>query len=307
VTVPRAIGASLAVALLMAATHVARADEPDVLVYKAKAGDTLDLVAAEMYGDHAQVILLVAANKLVKPRPLKPGEKLRVPRNREYVTQPGDKLPALAKTLLGNENRAWLLARENHLDEAAPLAAGTLLEVPLQLEHVPAGPEPLTTIAQQYYGDAKNAELVKRYNALDHDTIDKGETIALPMPDVKLRKLPPLDAESQQRREKAQASERAVEIALPQASRAWRDGEFELVRGLLAPIDLDYVDSKSAIEAAVLLGKAELAFDDADSQKKAADAFKVAIEHGAPPLHAFDASPKVRAAWTAAGGTTEEK
>jgi LysM repeat protein len=291
----------------MLAPQIARADEPDILVYKSKTGDTLDLVAAELYGDHSQIILLVVANKLVKPRPLRPGEKLRVPRNREYVTQPGDKLPALAKELLGDEKRAWLLASTSHLDENAPLSAGTLIEVPVHIAHTPAGPEPLTTIAQQFYGDAKEVDLLRKYNALDHDTIDKGETVEIPLPNVKLRKLPPLDAESQARRDKADASERAVQIALPQATRAWRDGEFSLVRDLLSPIDLAYVDSKSAVDAAVQLGEAELAFDDADSQKLAAEAFKAAIERGAPPLRAFRTSPKVRAAWAAAGGAVEER
>lgn len=300
--------AAVAVALVALAPGHARADDPDVVVYKVKTGDTLDLVAAELYGDHAQAMLLVAPNKLGRPpRPLRPGEKLRVPRNREYVTQPGDKLPALALALLGDERRAWLLAGVNQLDENMPLPAGTLLDVPLHIAHVPAGPEPLATIAQQYLGDPHQADLLRRYNALDHDTLDKGETIEIPVTNVKLRKLPPLDADAQQRRDKAEASERSVQIALPQATRAWRDGDFELVRGLLSAIDLDYIDRRSAIDAAVLLGKAELAFDDADAQHRAARDFKAAIDRGAPPLRAFDASPKIRAAWTAAGGTVDDK
>ena len=304
---PTTIATALVAAAIAIAASPARADEPEVLIYKVRAGDTLDLVAAELYGDHTQVILLVAANKLVKPRPLRPGEKLRVPRNREYVTQPGDKLPALAKVLLGDERRAWVLASMNKIDEAAPLPAGTVLQIPLRIAHVPAGPEPLSAIAQQYLGDAHGAELVKRYNALDHDLVDKGEALEIPLTTVRVRRLPPLDADSQLRRDKAEASERAVGIALPQAQRAWRDGDFDLVRKLLQPIDLDYIDTSSAIAAAVLRGKAELAFDDPDALRRAAAAFRAAIERGAPPLRAFDASPKVRAAWTGAGGTIDGK
>ncbi len=301
------LAAGLVATLLAITSSPARADEPDVMIYKVKPGDTLDLVAAELYGDHAQVILLVAANKLVKPRPLRPGEKLRVPRNREYVTQPGDKLSALATVLLGDERRAWLLASLNKLDETAPLPAGTVLQIPLHIPHVPAGPEPLASIAQQYLGDARSAELIKRYNALDHDLVDKGEALEIPLTTVRVRKLPPLDADSQLRRDKADANERAVGIALPQAQRAWRDGDFDLVRKLLAPIDLDFIDPPSAIAAAVLRGKAELAFDDPDAVKRATEAFKAAIERGALPLRAFDASPKVRAAWTGAGGPIDGK
>jgi len=302
ITLAAAVAATLAIA-----PTPARADDADVLVYKVKPGDTLDLVAAEIYGDHSQVVLIVAANKMTKPRPLRPGEKLRVPRNREYVTAPGDKLPALAKTLLGDERRAWLLAGVNHLDDGAQLPAGTLLEIPLQTSHTPAGPEPLANIAQIYFGDPTQVDLIKRYNELEHDTLDKGEVIAIPMPNVKVRKLPPLDAESQARRNKAEDAERAVQIALPQAHRAWRDGDFQLVRTLLAPIELDFVDTKAAIEAGVLLGEAELAFDDADAQTAADAAFRAAVERGAPPLHAYNASPKIRAAWTKAGGTVDDK
>ena len=107
-----------------------------------------------------------------------------------------------------------MLASVDQLDENAPLPAGLVLEVRCRVALVPAGPEPLVTIAQQYLGDPHQADLLRRYNALDHDTLDKGEAIDMPVPNVEVRKLPPLEADAQQRRDKAGASERAVRMAL---------------------------------------------------------------------------------------------
>ena len=70
---------ALAVCALLAVP--ARADR-DYLTYKVRAGDSLALLAAEYYGDRNHAVFIMVANKLDHPRPLKPGEKLRIPVSR---------------------------------------------------------------------------------------------------------------------------------------------------------------------------------------------------------------------------------
>src|SRR5205085_435360 len=82
-------------------------------------------------------------------------------------------IPAIAIAMLGDARHATFLADLNKLPADGALTAGTEVEIPPTVQHVSLGGEPLSTIALAYYGDAKHADLLRTYNALDHDTLGK--------------------------------------------------------------------------------------------------------------------------------------
>lgn len=305
----RAVGWLLSAAMLVAMLAVPRpgsaAPASDSINYRVKAGDTLELIAAEFYGDRRYAVFVLVANKLQHPRPLRPGERLKIPVNRDVTTAPGDTLASLATTYLSDQRRAPFLAEINHLPPDASLPAGTRIAIPFHVTHVAASEERVASIAASYFGDTKNAELLARYNFLDRPVVAKGETIVVPIFHVRVResKLPPIDEEATARTTKReQIAARAV-TALPTAMAAWRDGNFAAVKRELADLDVDYLDSGLAVDISILLGAAYLAIDDEDS---ALARFKQALER--KPRHSVSPywfSPRVREVWLRAGGRVD--
>lgn len=311
-SLPRRARAALLVSMIAASFALmslrggaAEAAPGDSINYRVRAGDSLELIAAEFYGDRRYAVFVMVANKIQKPRPLRPGERLKIPVNRDVTTAPGDSLKTLARTYLSDEKRAPFLAELNHLPPDASLPAGTKISIPFQLTHVAAAEERVASIATMYFGDAKNAELLTRYNFLDRPAVSKGETIVVPIFNVRVResKLPQIDEEATARTNKReQVAARAV-TALPTAMAAWRDGNFAAVKRELADIDVDYLDSGLAVEISLLLGAAYLAIEDEDS---ALARFKQAVDR--KPRHSVSPywfSPRVREVWVRAGGRVD--
>jgi hypothetical protein len=299
---------------LAARPALAQPESGDAIKYQVKKGDTLELVAAEFYGERTDAILILVANKMQHPRPLVPGEKLRIPRNREYVTAPGDTWRSMAHDFLGDERRAAFLAAVNDVGDgnAEPptdaLTAGTPIEIPLTVVHESAGAETLAMIAASYFGDSKNADMLRRYNSLDHDTLDKGEKVIVPIIHAKIRaqKVASAEDDAAQRKARQRNADEAALAALPPARQAWRDGAFDKVIELLNTdaLDLDYLDVQRAIDVGLLLGKAFVAVH---LDSSAVQAFqKVLRRKPDHALAAFAESPKVRALWKQAGGKLEE-
>jgi LysM repeat protein len=290
--------------LLFAISRVAHAGE--VITYKVKQGDSLELIAAEYYGDRKHAVFIMVANKLPHPRKLRAGERIKVPTNREIITAPGDTLDSLATTWLGDPRRAPFLAGFNAIDPDESVPAGALLTIPLTVTHTAAGPESLANIAAAYFGDSKQAALLRDYNFLDKDALARGEAIVVPIISVRVRetKLPAADAESKQRTAKLERSRIVARTALPRAYRAADTGEWATVKAELAELDLAFLDAALAVEVGLLIGQAHLASGD---EPLAIAAFTDAIER--KPGHALDAyyySPKVREAWKKAGGEAPE-
>jgi hypothetical protein len=116
---------------------------------------------------------------------------------------------------------------------------------------------------------------------------------------------PTLDADGAQRHEQQKHALADAQAALPIARADWREGDFAHVRSTLAPIAkrLDYLDTKTLIDVGVLLGKADVAFEDKD----AAIALFQEVRARAPSvtLSAYAESPKVLDAWRAANGAVQ--
>lgn len=297
--------AALALVVLLGLARAAAADGGFV-TYRVKPGDTLQLLAAEYYGDRKHAVFIMVANKMLSPRPLRPGEKLRVPVTREVTAKAGDTFDGLAQVHLGDKRRATYLAEFNELDPTDTLAAGATLTIPFQVVHTASAPETLANIAGAYFGDSKNAGLLRGYNFLDHDAVAAGESIVVPINHVKVRAsaLPPVDAESKARNEKRRTMMEQAARALPRAEEAWRAGLYGDVKRELVAIDLDFLDSDVAATAGQLLGAAYVALDDEVSARAA---FERAIERrpkGA--LSRYRYSPRIAEVWTKAGGKVED-
>jgi LysM repeat protein len=298
-----ALAGALALGVALTTPRPALAESPGgTMPYKVKAGDTLELIAAEYYGDRNDAVFIMVENHILHPRALKAGELIKIPVSREVTTSPGDTLETLAAAYLGDARRGPFLAEFNGMASADGLAGGATLSIPFHVTHTAADEESIASIAAAYFGDSKNADMLKRYNFLDKTALAKGESIVVPIFHVRVRasKLPPPDADARTRAERRRINSERAAAALPGAREAWRSGDFAAVKRELTGLDLDYLDTVVAVDIGVLLGASYVAYDDVDS---ALATFKRALER--KPHHALDpyeVSPKILEVWRRAGG-----
>jgi LysM repeat protein len=288
------------IALLLVSLVATASAQGNTQQYRVKQDDTLDVIAAEFYGDRAQAKLIVAENKLKKRT--QPGQRLRIPVTREITTDTGDTYKSLAQTYLGDERRAVVLADFNEADVNDVPPVGTPVTIPIQITHVAQGSESFAQLATQYWGDPKQADVLRRYNFIDKATIEKGESIIVPMVKVRVRKPPAIDADDKQRRDDHRKAAADAAHALPIARTAWLAADFAGVKAALEAVapNVDYLDTAQVVEVCLLLGKAHLAFGETT---KAVEAFKRVLAR--KPSHmvsAYSESPKVIEAWKTAGG-----
>jgi LysM repeat protein len=285
--------------ILAALVTTASAQPETTLTYRVQKGDSLDLLAAEFYADRNDAIFIEAENKMQRPRKLNPGERLRIPVTREIRTEKGDTFESLAQHYLGDAKRAAFLADFNRRSVEESLATGTELTIPFHVTHTAGGTESLASISTTYFGNAKHADELARYNALDKTTLDKGEAIEIPILTVRVRsaRMPPLDAESQARDKQRKEAAAEAEAALPIARTAWLQGDFARVKEALAPLadKSDFLDTDTAVEVDLLLGKAHVAFD--DTALAVAAFTRVLARKPRYELSPYHDSPKVLEAW----------
>ncbi len=291
-------------ALTVGLGGVARA-ERDHLVHKVQKGDTLGLLAAEYYGDRDQAVFIMDANKIKHGRELAPGEKLRIPLSREVTTKVGDTFEELARTHLGDARRGRVLAEFNRMAADETLGAGRVVVIPFHAIHTAAAEESLASIAAARFGDSKNAALLRGYNFLERDSIRAGESIIIPIIDLKVRSsaLPPPDAESAGRKEKREKVAKDAAVALARAHGAWRSADYAEVKRALIDLDLDFLDTDQAVKVGTRLGAAYVALGDTDS---AMSTFRRVLERrAASTMSPYQFSPRILAVWRKAGGAVE--
>lgn len=299
----RAVARAIALAIVLAAGPAAA--DRDYVVHKVKVGDSLPILAAEYYGDRNHMVFIMVANKLLHPRPLKKGEKIRVPVSREVTVAAGDTWDELAQNHLGDARRGRYLAEFNGTSAERSPAAGVVITVPFHVTHVAAGEESLAQIALAYFGNNRNAEMLRGYNFLERDRIGKGDSLVIPIHHIKVRDsmLPAPDAAAQaaeaaQRAAKHRKQMQDADRALPRAAAAWRRNEYAEVKRELIEIDLDYVDADRAAAVGRLLGAAYVALGDQDS---AVATFRRVLERApGTTLSAYRYSPRIRAVWAKA-------
>jgi hypothetical protein len=293
-------------ALLLAAPAHAQDATVDTINYRVREGDTLPLVAAEYYGDRKKAIFIMVENKITHTRPLKPGERLKIPVNREITTAPGDTFETLASTYLGDPRRGVFLAEFNGMAAEDHLPAGTQLQIPFTVQHKAAATETFASIAAAYFNDKSQADLLRGYNFMnDKQALEKDETIQVPIFNVRLQasKMPPLDPEAKQRRAIRREAAQDAAAKIPRAWAAWRTGDTKQIATLLFGIDIDYLDTDEAVDVALLRGLAAAA---EGNKELAVEHFKsVRARKDTHVLRKFDYSPKILALWQQAGGSTD--
>ena len=278
----------------------------DTTRYTVKEGDTLGLIAAEYYGDRKKAIFIMVENKLEHSRKLRPGEKLRIPVNREITTAPGDTFETIAANFLGDARRGVFVAEFNGMSPEDRLPAGTQLQIPFTVTHKAEATESFQSIAAAYFADKSQAEMLRRYNFMnDKNQLEKDETIQVPVYNVRLQasKLPPVDPEAKTRRAARRDAAQRAASNLPRAWSAWRNGEIKAIEPLLFGVDIDYLDTAEAVDVALLRGLAAAAEGKKDL---ALENFREArARKETHVLRKFDYSPKILALWTQAGGSTD--
>ncbi len=301
------LAAALALAALVAHPRPVRAQDSDTVSYRVRPKDSLELIAAEFYGDRNKAIFIMVANKIVHPRPLRPGERLRIPVSRQVITSPGDTFESLAERYLGNKQRGPFLAEFNGLPADDSLASGTTISIPFTVTHTANANESIASIAAAYFGDSKNAGMIRRFNFLDKDTLEKGEQLVVPIFNVRLSasKMPTIDGDAKARRDRQRLAQGRAAKALPEAMQAWRAGDYAAAKAALAEVelDIDYLDTAQVLDVGVLLGALYVASSDT---KPALEAFKRVLQR--KPTHALSPyyfSPKILDVWKEAGGAIE--
>ena len=302
----RSLGFALAILLVALGARPGVGFAQAALRHRVEKGDTIPLLAAEYYGNRKHAIFIMVANKMQHDRPLRPGERLKIPMNREVTVAPGETLENLAETYLGDARRAAFLAEFNKLDADASLAAGTTLQIPVRVTHKAAGKESISNISLAYFATRKQTKLIRDYNFISGQFLEAGQTVIIPLTHVQVRRsrLPAPDKESQKLVSKRHEMSELARKSMQDAHAAWRDGDYAAVKRALTRIDTDYLDQTLAVEVGVLLGRTYVAFSDIDS---ALATFRMVLERS--PKHAlstYDTSPRVRAVWEQAGGAVME-
>ena len=291
-------------ALVLAAAP-AFAQESDSVNYRVKDGDTLSLIAAEYYGDRKKAIFIMAENKMTKARPLRPGERLRIPVNREITTSPNDTFETLAGTYLGDARRGVFLAEFNSMSPDDRLPAGIQLQVPFTITHKAENTETFASVAASLLGDKSQGEMLRGYNFAEKTSIEKDETIQVPVANVRVpaSKMPAVDGEAKTRRQARRDALHLAATNIPRAWAAWRTGETKTIETVLADIDADYLDTTEEIAVLLLRGLAAAA---AGNKELAIEQFKaVHARNESYVLKKFDYSPKILELWKPAGGSSD--
>lgn len=282
---------------LLAPVASAQTPESGIERYRVRKGDTLELLAAEYYGNRIHKIYIMVENGLDHERALKPGERLRIPVSERITTAVGDTLEGLAQSYLGSASRAKYLAEFNNLDIGTTLPLGQEILIPLRVSYRAKGNEKLRDVALGLFANARQATLLRDYNGLDSDELRPGQVIIVPVPklEVQVSKRKPADADSAARAVKLAQMTKQAQEALPTARAAWRAGDFTVVKHHLTKLDLDYLDTELATRVGVLLGATYIAFDDEDSAL--ALFARVLTRDPDLTLDPREHSPKVQKAW----------
>ncbi|HKE16893.1 MAG TPA: LysM peptidoglycan-binding domain-containing protein [Kofleriaceae bacterium] len=284
-------------------------EAPSAAIHRVKRGDTLELLAAEYYGDRRHKIYIMIENGLDHARELRPGERLRIPVSNDITVGRTDTLASLAARYLGDERRARFLAEFNSLDPNGTVAAGMSITVPLRVTYRAARHEALADIARSLFADGRRAQTLRDYNFLKRDALEKGEQIIVP---IFLRVHPskrrPPDAESIALMNRRNEALETAERQLPVARRAWDSGDYARVKSTLSELVVNdsypYLDTQLVVEIGVLLGAAHIAFDETDI---ALTHFRAVLKRApAYALSAFEYSPKVCDVWRKAGGRVDD-
>ncbi|HXU68422.1 MAG TPA: LysM peptidoglycan-binding domain-containing protein [Polyangia bacterium] len=303
---------SVAVALVV--LGISATASAKVVVYSARSGDTPESIAADYYGNRSQAIFILETNGLERDKPLKPGQKVRIPTAFHYRVRKGDTLEGLAKRFLDDGRRAPFLAAFSGLRPTDKLREGQDLLIPFQHVHRTEVPESLQSVARAFYGDASKAKLLADYNFRSAPMLAKGERVLVPIGHVHIRavKLQPVVERPVGKMKEApapvvmvappkEAQKREAELAekvgksLAIAEKAYKDGSYSDVPAVLDKVLTE--EEPSEAQLAELFRLKAFAYVALGLDDLAVNAFREVLAR--KPDVALDeatVSPKIRAA-----------
>lgn len=306
-----------AAAALLILISTAGAANARVVVYTAKAGDTPESIAADYYGNRSQALFILESNGLERDKPLKPGQKVRIPTAFHYRVHKGDTLEGLSRKFLDDPRRASFLAAFSGMRPTDKLREGQDLLIPFQHVHRTEVPESLQSVARAFYGDASKAKLLADYNFRTAPMLAKGEKVVVPIAHVKIRSVrlqPIVDKPAPAGKTKEppvaptlaaappkEAQKREAELAervgksLAIAEKAYKDGSYSDVPAVLDKVLTD--EDPSEAQLAEIFRLKAFAYVALGLDDLAVNAFREVLAR--KPDVALDAatvSPKIRAA-----------
>jgi len=306
-----------AVAATLLLLSVAANASGKVVIYSSKPGDTPESIAADFYGNRSQAIFILETNGLERDRPLKPGQKVRIPTAFHYRVHKGDTLEGLALKFLDDKRRFPFLAAFSGLRPSDKLREGQDLLIPFQHVHRTEVPESLQSVARSFYSDASKAKLLADYNFRSAPMLAKGERIVVPIghvhiravklqpvvearppPGSKVKEVPapvfaPAPPKEAQKREAELAEKVGKSLAI--AEKAYKDGSYSDVPSVLDKVLTE--DEPSEAQLAELFRLKAFAYVALGLDELAVNAFREVLAR--KPDVALDeatVSPKIRAA-----------
>jgi LysM repeat protein len=255
-----------------------------------QAGETLAQIAERLYGRIQLERVLVAANALDAEGgiPIVPGMRLEIPALGHARVSAGDTWATLARQLLGDAERADVLAQANESMPWIAPAEGAEIVVPYNLRYVVGQTDTLLVIAQKFFGDKERAWVVDRYNQRKGAPLRRGEVLLVPITDLPLTEAGRVEAAAGDASVLAQAgggtrdAQRKVEAELPRLLAEVRGGRYvdavargvrllalgELTRPQQATLHRQLAEAYVALDAGGLAAASCAAWREADPRAR---------------------------------------
>jgi LysM repeat protein len=198
-------------------------------------GETLAQIAERTYGRIQFEKILVAANALDAQggSPIVPGQRLEVPALGHQRVTSGDTWASLAKQLLGDPDRATVLAQANDTMPWIPPAEGAEIVVPYNLRYLAAQNDTIVSIHVKFINAEKEkAWLLDQYNHLKGQPVHRGDVILIPLSSLPLTEAGKAEAALEEAAVRTQAAgqardaQRRVDAEMPTLLSDVRGGRY---------------------------------------------------------------------------------
>jgi hypothetical protein len=252
--------------------------------------ETLAQIAERTYGRIQYEKVLVAANALDAQggSPIVAGERLEIPALDHYRVGSGDSWQGLAKQLLGDPERATVLAQSNDTQPWIPPADGAEIIVPYNLRYIATQVDTIVTIAQKFTGEKEKAWALDQYNHLKGQPVRRGDVILVPLTSLPLTEAGKAEAAAADTTLRSQAAggareaQRKVESEMPVLLGDIRGGRYveaitrggkllalgELTKPQHALIHRQLTEAYAALDAHGLAAAACAAWRDSDPRAR---------------------------------------
>ena len=178
----------LTLTLALALPTLASAQERSAFMHVVRPGETLASIAQRYYGDPRRESVLVAENGLTTQggAAIVVGLRLAIPWVSYHRVQPSETWASIATRHYGDPRRVSALINANSQVSASQPDEGAELLIPYPLRHVARQSDTMRRVAQLYYEDQGEAQLLLRFNALRRQRLSRGRIVLVPLADLLL-------------------------------------------------------------------------------------------------------------------------